>query len=140
MLLSALEKRDRSSLDAVLLPGGMPGASNIAASAGAGALIEELHAAGKLVCAICAAPAVALAPLGILAGRRFTCYPGTEKQAVQIQKDAEWSEDPVVIDGNLITSRGPGTAGAWALAIAGKLAGEGTAKKIAEAALFQKPA
>jgi 4-methyl-5(b-hydroxyethyl)-thiazole monophosphate biosynthesis len=64
--------------DAVLLPGGMPGAANIAASEGAASLLRESAQAGKLICAICAAPAVVLAPLGILAGRRFTCYPGME--------------------------------------------------------------
>jgi 4-methyl-5(b-hydroxyethyl)-thiazole monophosphate biosynthesis len=118
--------------DGILLPGGQPGASNIAASREAGALLKEFAAAGKWVCAICASPAVVLAPLGLLRGRRFTCFPGMESQV----SDAHWSEDPVVIHENFITSRAAGTAGAWATAIIGKLINEGEGKKIASAVLL----
>ncbi|MCL2558760.1 MAG: DJ-1/PfpI family protein, partial [Treponema sp.] len=90
---------------ALVIPGGLPGADNIAASVEARALIAKMQGAGKKVCAICASPAIVLAPLGILAGKKFTCYPGMEKGIA----DGHWSDDPVVIDGNIITSRGAGT-------------------------------
>jgi 4-methyl-5(b-hydroxyethyl)-thiazole monophosphate biosynthesis len=121
-----------ASWDGVLVPGGMPGASNIAASKDAGTLLKDMAAAGKLVCAICASPAVVLAPLGLLQDRRFTCFPGMEEQV----SGAKWSKEKVVIDGNIITSRAAGTAAAWASAIIGKLINEGAAQKLAESVLL----
>jgi 4-methyl-5(b-hydroxyethyl)-thiazole monophosphate biosynthesis len=118
--------------DAVLLPGGIPGAPNLAASERVGATLEEAASAGKLVCAICASPAVVLAPLGLLKGRRFTCYPGMEAAVA----DALWSGDRVVVDGNLITSRGAGTAADWALAVIAALLDERAAADLAAKALL----
>jgi 4-methyl-5(b-hydroxyethyl)-thiazole monophosphate biosynthesis len=118
--------------DAVVIPGGMPGASNIAASKEVGALIAEAAAEGKQVCAICASPAVVLAPLGLLSGKRFTCYPGMEEKV----RDAKWTDGNVVIDGNIITSRGAGTAGEFAVAIIGRLLGEAEGDRIAKAVLL----
>jgi 4-methyl-5(b-hydroxyethyl)-thiazole monophosphate biosynthesis len=129
------EQGKTAAWDGVLLPGGQPGASNLAASAAAGALIKDFAAADKWVCAICASPAVVLAPLGLLKGRRFTCYPGMEKEV----PDGLWSEDPVVIHENIITSRAAGTAALWAAAIIGKLLGEGAAQKIASSVLLDRP-
>jgi 4-methyl-5(b-hydroxyethyl)-thiazole monophosphate biosynthesis len=126
-----------SSWDVVVIPGGMPGAANVAKSDQAHAHIRAQNQARKPVAAICAAPAVVLAPLGILTGRRFTGYPGMEGQVNGASNPgARWVEDTVVIDENLITSRGPGTAGAFAIAIIGKILGEGEAKKIAGAVLL----
>ncbi|GHV36063.1 DJ-1 family protein [Spirochaetia bacterium] len=131
-------KAAASAWDAVLIPGGMPGAANLAASTETGALLKEMAAAaGKIVAAICASPAVVLAPLGILAGRRFTCYPGMEEKV----SGARWSDDKVVIDsdsagGSIITSRGAGTAAAFAIAVIGKLVGEAEGKKIATSVLL----
>ena len=119
--------------DAVLLPGGMPGASNIAASAPCASLLKACAASEKLVAAICAAPAVVLGPLGILTGRRFTCFPGMEKEV----SSGRWAEDRVVVDGNLITSRAAGTAGEWAHAVVAKLLGEEAARKVAHAVLLK---
>jgi 4-methyl-5(b-hydroxyethyl)-thiazole monophosphate biosynthesis len=118
--------------DAVIIPGGMPGATNIAASTEAAALITEMTAAGKWVCAICASPAVVLAPLGLLSGKTFTCYPGMEKTV----KDGAWADKPVAIDGNIITSRGAGTAGAFAIAIIGQLLSPAEGGIIAQAVLL----
>jgi 4-methyl-5(b-hydroxyethyl)-thiazole monophosphate biosynthesis len=118
--------------DAVLLPGGMPGAANLAASKETGLLLRETAAAGRLVAAICASPAVVLAPLGLLAGRRFTCFPGMEKNV----QGAFWTEDPVAVDGNLITSRGAGTAARWAVAIIGHLLSPGEGEKVARSVLL----
>jgi 4-methyl-5(b-hydroxyethyl)-thiazole monophosphate biosynthesis len=125
-------RADPASWDAVVLPGGMPGASNLAASVEIGSFIREMAAAGKWVCAICASPAVVLAPLGLLEGRKFTCYPGMEKTV----SGALWSGDRVVVDGNIITSRGAGTAGAFAAAIIGKLVSEEAAEKLAKSVLL----
>jgi 4-methyl-5(b-hydroxyethyl)-thiazole monophosphate biosynthesis len=118
--------------EAILLPGGMPGASNLAASPAVTALIKDFVAADKWVCAICASPAVILAPLGLLRGRRFTCYPGAEEGLT----DGEWSADPVVVDGKLITSRAAGTAALWALTIIRRLLGEEPAKQTAASVLL----
>ncbi|MDR1301564.1 MAG: DJ-1/PfpI family protein [Treponema sp.] len=121
-----------ASWDGVLLPGGMPGASNLAASETVNKLVKDMAAAGKLVAAICASPAVVLFPLGLLQGRRFTCFPGMETEV----SGAQWSEDNVVVDGNIITSRGAGTAGAWATGIIAYLTEPGTAQKIASTVLL----
>jgi len=118
--------------DAVVLPGGMPGAEKLAASPETAALLRKTAAAGKLICAICASPAVVLAPLGLLEGRKFTCYPGLEEKAAA----GKWSDSRVVTDGNLITSRGAGTAGEFAVAIIASLFDEETGKKIAESVLL----
>ena len=125
--------------DAVILPGGMPGASNLAASEEAGAFIKEMAGEGKWVCAICAAPALALAPLGLLEGRKFTCFPGMEEKV----SGAKWCDERVIVDANplpsrggIITSRGAGTAGEFAIAIISRLLHEGEGKKIAEKVLL----
>jgi 4-methyl-5(b-hydroxyethyl)-thiazole monophosphate biosynthesis len=83
------------------------------------------------VAAICAAPAVVLEPLGILAGKKATCYPGFEKHF----RDAAFSPDRVVRDGNLITSRGPGTAADFAFAIIDYLLGGSKGVEIKRATL-----
>jgi len=116
-----------------VVPGGMPGAANIAVDAAAVKLIRSQAGADRLIAAVCAAPAVVLAPLGILSGRRFTCYPGMEKDV----SGARWSDERVVADGNVITSRGAGTAGEWALEIISKLFGADAAAKISKAVLLK---
>jgi 4-methyl-5(b-hydroxyethyl)-thiazole monophosphate biosynthesis len=125
-------KAGAASWDAVVIPGGMPGAANLAGSKETGALLLEMAAAGKLVCAICASPAVVLAPLGLLSGKNFTCYPGMEANV----KDGRWTEGQVAVDGNIISSRGPGTAGAFALAIIAALLGDAASKQVARAVLL----
>jgi len=120
------------SWDAVILPGGMPGSSNLAASKETGSLLKDMAAAGKLICAICAAPALVLAPLGLLSGKKFTCYPGMEEKVT----NGKWSDDRVAVDGNIITSRGAGTAGEFAVAIIEELLDKTAAKKIADTVLL----
>ena len=125
-----IESLDRQ-LDGVVIPGGLPGATNVAASPQAQELIKELNGRGALVAAICAAPAFVLAPLGVLEGKKATCYPGCEGDLA----GAEFSEDRVVRDGNVITSRGPGTAAEFALEIIRYLEGEKTAAGVFEQTL-----
>jgi protein deglycase len=121
--------------DCVIVPGGMPGASNIATNEQAMKLIYRVYASGALVGAICAAPAVVLHPAGILLGKRFTCFPGMEERV----SGAQWQEDRVVCDGNIITSRGAGTAGEWAIALIAALYGDELAQKIASQVLLLQP-
>lgn len=112
-------------LDGIVVPGG-PGAKDISDSAEAVGLIKKFLDSKKLVGAICAAPAVVLGARGLLKGRKFTCYPGTESAA----KDGTLLQDRVVKDGNLITSRGPGTAAEFSLALIEYLAGADAAEKV----------
>ena len=121
----------RDSPEAVVVPGGGKGAENIAASRESLALIRRVHADGRIVAAICAAPAVVLHTAGVLAGRRVTCYPGLERSLT----GATFSEDRVVVDGNIVTSRGPGTAAEFALELAKLLAGKAKADSIRAATL-----
>ncbi|MDR2619144.1 MAG: DJ-1/PfpI family protein [Treponema sp.] len=140
VLLASLVKQKKLSpeaWDAVVLPGGMPGAANLAASGETGAFLQAMAAAGRLVCAICASPAVVLSPLGLLSGKKFTCYPGMEeKVTAKDSPGAAWKEEKVVIDGNIITSRGAGTAGAFAAAVIAKLVSEAESQKIAGSVLL----
>jgi 4-methyl-5(b-hydroxyethyl)-thiazole monophosphate biosynthesis len=121
-----IEEIDESDLEGIILPGGMPGAENIAASNKALSLIKKLYDKGKTVAAICAAPAVALQKTGILEGKTVTCYPGYEKQL----EGCTFTEDRVVVDGNLVTSRGPGTAAEFAEALIEILVGPESAQDI----------
>jgi 4-methyl-5(b-hydroxyethyl)-thiazole monophosphate biosynthesis len=136
--LTEIIKQGFGSYDAVILPGGMPGAANLAASGEVNMLLTDMAAAGKLICAICASPALVLSPPGIITGKRFTCYPGLEEKVIGLNPPAVWSDDNVVIDGNVLTSRAAGTAGEWSIAIIEKLIDKETADKIAKAVLLEK--
>lgn len=114
-----------SDLDVLVIPGGSRGAENIAASPEAMGLVRRQLQSGKLVAAICAAPAVVLGDL--IGERRFTCYPGFEDRV----KVGTFTTDRVVKDGNLITSRAPGTAAEFALAIVREIVGEKAATDLA---------
>ena len=110
-------KDDR--FDAVVFPGGMPGAKNLGSSAVVRNLILDTFGRGDLVCAICASPAFVLAPTGILEGKKATCYPGCEEAA----PSTKFGRFRAVKDGNVITSEGPGTALEFGLLIAEALFG-----------------
>ena len=119
--------------DVIVFPGGMPGAENLAASDKVKKIIFDMNDKGKLVAAICASPALVLEPTGILAGKKATCYPGMEKN---FSVNVEFSKDPVVQDGNVITSRGVGTAIPFALKIVESLAGKSTADTVGGQVLY----
>jgi 4-methyl-5(b-hydroxyethyl)-thiazole monophosphate biosynthesis len=110
------------SWDAVLLPGGIPGATNLRDSRAVQDLIKKQHGREGRIGAICAAP-IALGAAGVLAGRKATSYPGFEKEL----RGATCVSDRVVRDGNITTSRGPGTALDFALAVAAELRGAAVA-------------
>lgn len=120
---------DFSDADWLIMPGGMPGAANLADTPALCDLIKTHFADGGNVAAICAAPAVVLAPLGILNGRKATSYPGFEGACVK--GGAEMLDTRVVNDGNLITANGPASAMPFALAIAEAAAGSDTAAQVA---------
>lgn len=119
--------------DAVILPGGIPGATNLAKSEEVAELIKRMNETGKIIAAICAAPAVVLARLGILDGKKATCYPGCE---TDFSKTTVHSAERVVVDGNLITSQGPGTALEFSRAISEKLVGKEMTEKVREKMLI----
>ncbi len=109
--------------DLVVLPGGMPGAANLAANDELISAVRKMAGEGKLVASICAGP-MSLDRAGLLDSRRFTCYP-TRKD--EIGKDGEWVDEVVVRDGNVITSQGPGTTLSFAYALVDALGGDGEA-------------
>ena len=115
--------------DAVVLPGGMPGAVNLAQSKGVSSLVLAMNDAKKIIAAICASPAVAFGSFGVLKGKSYTCYPGMEKE-VSPKNDGNWKADRVVVDGNLVTSRGPGTAGEFGFALVDVLLGSGASAQL----------
>ncbi len=119
--------------DAVVLPGGQPGARNLAASPGLLDLIRRTFERGALCAAICAGP-TALGASGILNGFRATCYPGNEEALY----GATVVGEPVVRDRTIITSRGVGTAIPFALEIIDYLTGFETAEKVRAAILFRE--
>jgi len=123
---TTIDKIDPAGYEGVVIPGGMPGAENVGSSTHAQDIIRALFERGALVAAICAAPAVVLEPLGILEGKRATCYPGFEGRF----KKAVFSEERVIQEGNVITSRGPGTAAEFAAAIISYLIDAKTAENI----------
>ncbi len=102
-----------ADFDVLLLPGGMGGTMALCEHAGVQQAIRDFDALGKWVGAICAA-AMALNKAGILDGKKFTCYPGIEKQ---LPVHLTHSDEAVVVDGHLITSQGPGTAFEFALKV-----------------------
>ena len=119
---------DFADADLLFLPGGMPGAANLFAHQGVCEAVVRQHQAGKRVAALCAAPAVVLAPLGILNGKRATCYPGFEGALTE----ATYTADLVTVDGNVTTGEGPAAAFPFAYTLLAQLTTEANADAIAE--------
>ncbi|GFN35490.1 DJ-1 family glyoxalase III [Tepidimicrobium xylanilyticum] len=105
--------------DGVVLPGGLPGATNLRDDERVIELVQEFNEEGKIVAAICAAPIV-LERAGIIKDKKVTSYPGFEEDL----KGSQYLEDLVVQDGNIITARGPAVAVYFALSIVENLVGE----------------
>lgn len=106
------EDADLSDADLLLLPGGLPGATNLLAHEGVrNAMLSQFNG-GKKVGAICAAPMV-LGDLGIVNGKKATCYPGFEKHLT----GADYTADLCTVDGNVITGAGPGATFEYAYTI-----------------------
>jgi protein deglycase len=112
-------------IEMIVLPGGWDGTYALAEDADVQRLLKEMNAKGKMIGAICAAP-YALEKAGVLK-HDYTCYPSVEKE---IRLDGYTKDQPVVTDGNIMTSRGPGTALCFALSIVERLKDEQTAMAI----------
>ncbi len=117
--------------DCIALPGGMPGAEHLRDSAELIAMLKKQKAAGSLYAAICASPAVVLHPHGLLEGLKATCYPSFRNKL----DPPHASDERVVVDGNCVTSQGPGTAIEFALKLVELLFGRREAHEVADAML-----
>ncbi len=115
--------------DMLVLPGGLPGADHLNNDPRIHALLTEMANAGKFTAAICAAPKV-FASAGLLNGKRATAYPGTLEKC--LLKNTTLASEAVVVDGKLITSRGPGTAMDFALTLIEQLLGAEKRKEVEE--------
>lgn len=116
----------------LVCPGGMPGASNLAACKKLTDALLAQNEKGEKIAAICASPSVIFGPLGLLEGRNAVCYPGME----QGMTGAIVGNTPVAVDGNIVTGNGPAAASAFGLAIVKASMGEDCARQVAEGMLF----
>lgn len=119
--------------DALILPGGMPGTLHLQEHQPLARLLLSQYEAGGWVCAICAAPMV-LGALGILKGKEATIYPGMEQHLI----GATCSTAEVCVDGNVVTSRAPGTAIPFALKLAELLTDAKTAEGLISDIVYRK--
>lgn len=126
----SIDDVDPGAVKMVVLPGGMPGAANLRDDPRVVNLLQAAAKSGAYTTAICAAPIV-LAKAGLHAGRRITSYPGFGKDLA----GATYVDDRVVVDGKVVTSRGPGTALEFALTLVKLLKGDAAAKEIHSAML-----
>jgi 4-methyl-5(b-hydroxyethyl)-thiazole monophosphate biosynthesis len=128
-----IDELNSDDFDMLVLPGGQPGSDNLNADKRVGDLIRDFNNKGKVTGAICAAPYV-LANAGVLEGKHATSYPSFKEKLGNV----EYEEKPVVTDGNVMTSRGPGTAICFGLAIVERFSGPEKAQQIKEAMLVDQ--
>ncbi len=133
-----LEELDSQGIDGqgvLAFPGGMPGSTNLADKAELLDIAQRHFDKGGITAAICAAPSVVLGRLHGIGGRKMCCYAGFEK-ALEDAGAFVSTEAGVVIDRNLITSRGAGHAIAFGLAIVAAAAGQAKADRVAKAIML----
>ncbi len=123
-----IENCDFFDADLILLPGGMPGAATLEKSEDLRRLITRFAEQNKPIAAICAAPMI-LGKMGLLKGKKATCYPAFE----QYLEGAQFTGAQVEKDGNIITGIGPGSAMEFALAIVELLLGKDKVQELKEA-------
>ena len=123
---------DFSAYDGLVLPGGMPGTTNLMGHDGVNEQIRAYAAAGKLVAAICAAPTV-LGQAGLLKNIPATCFPGCEDKL----NAAQYTQTQVEHHGNIITGQAMGAAIPFALEILKTVAGQQSAEKVASSIVFK---
>lgn len=124
---------DASDAEWLVLPGGMPGATNLVECEPLAQMLVAHNAKGGKVAAICASPAVVLAQLGILNGKNATCYPGMEAEGCGVN----WQSDMVVVDGNIVTGKGPAAACSFGFTIAAISQGVEQAEAVAQGMLLK---
>lgn len=127
-----MDEIDLSSADMLVLPGGMPGTTNLYADNRVTDAVRTMADADKYIAAICAAPSIILGGMGLLEGRKATCYPGMEDG----MKGAEAVKTTCVTDGKFITSCGVGGALDFACALITALAGREKADEIASSVVY----
>lgn len=117
----------------LILPGGMPGASNLYNFAPLQGLLRNQAASNNgRIAAICASPGEILGQLGLLKGEKFTCYPGFETKV----DGGIYVDEKVVVSGKFVTANGPSSATLWALAIVKESLGEAKADEVASGMLL----
>ena len=121
----AVRSLPAENFDAVILPGGMPGAANLDADANVDAVLRKATENDSVIAAICAAPFV-LAKRGLLNGRTFTMYPGFDS----VLGGLKYTSNPAEISGNTVTGKGPGAVFAFARAVAAALGAEKECEKL----------
>ncbi|MBO4803233.1 MAG: DJ-1/PfpI family protein [Muribaculaceae bacterium] len=129
---SLFEDNDYSEAEWLVLPGGMPGATNLAAHEGLCEALAAQDERGGKVAAICASPSVVLACQGLLDGRHAVCYPGMEAPV----EGVEWGDESVAVDGNITTGNGPSAAAPFALAMVAQSLGQEAADAVASGMLL----
>ena len=120
--------------DMIVFPGGLPGAENLAKKEKVIELVKEFNNENKLIAAICASPAMVLSAAGIEENRYITSYPGEDFE--KMLDKANYVEELVVVDKNIITSRGPATTLLFAYKIVDLL--EGNSEELKEGMLWNK--
>lgn len=129
----SLDDFDGQDFEMIVLPGGMPGSSNLAASPKLKSMLQKHNSADKIIGAICAAPAVVLKPLGIFGSEKISCYPSYVSQI----PSANRCEQRVSSSKHFITSCGPGTAIEFALELVVALVGKAKADELTEAMVVE---
>ena len=119
------EDANFSDADMLVLPGGGPGSNNLNKHENLKSVIAEQNKKGKWLAAICAAPLV-LGEMGLLQGKKATCFPGKEPSLI----GAILQNEAVVVDGNIITGKGPGFTTIFALQIVEELQGKTKANEV----------
>ncbi|MFN7064735.1 MAG: DJ-1 family glyoxalase III [Aquificaceae bacterium] len=123
---TTIDRLNPEELDMVILPGGAGGVERLKSDPRVERLVKAMQEKKKLIGAICAAP-TALAKFGVLQGKRATVYPSLVEEI----KPAQFVDQPVVEDENIVTSQGPGTALEFGLRLAQRLVGKETTKEVA---------
>lgn len=118
---------NKEKYDGIVLPGGIPGSTNLKKDPGIINLIKTINKSGGITAAICAAPIV-LAEAGLLKGKMFTCYPGYENEI----EGGIFTSEPVTVDGNIITGKGAACTLPFALRLVEIIKGGATAEKLKE--------
>ena len=126
-----LKEVDFEQVDMMVLPGGMPGAANLARHSGLCSLIQAQSLADRWLAAICAAPMV-LGRLGLLEGKKATCYPGFEGELT----GAEYTAAPVEVEDLIITGKGPAAVFPFAYALVEVLVGKDVADEVKKGMLY----
>ncbi len=123
---------DAEAAEWLVLPGGMPGATNLAACETLTSMLVAHAQQGGKVAAICASPAIVLAPLGLLKDKDAVCYPGMETEG----HGANWCDDMVVVDDNIVTGKGPAAACSFGFTITAISQGVEKAEQVASGMLL----